>query len=99
MTGTVVLMMAVENAPAIAAALLAGGRPSTTPVAVVCEGTMPGERTVLATLGTLASRLVEEAVRPPAIIVVGDVVAVARPELYAEISPDRAPDRAPNRHG
>ena len=45
--GTLVLMMAVENAPAIADALVAGGRTPGTPVAVVCDGTMPGERTVL----------------------------------------------------
>ncbi|WP_028638330.1 uroporphyrinogen-III C-methyltransferase [Nocardioides sp. URHA0032] len=83
MSGTVVLMMAVENAPAIATALVAGGRSPATPVAVVSEGTMPGERTVLATLGTLAARLAEEAVRPPAIIVVGEVVAVAHPAHFA----------------
>ncbi|MBZ5739916.1 uroporphyrinogen-III C-methyltransferase [Nocardioides mangrovi] len=82
MHGTVVLMMAVENAPAIADALVAGGRPATTPVAVVCDGTMPGERTVLATLGTLASALVAEEVRPPAIIVVGEVVRVAHPGAF-----------------
>ena len=82
MQGTVVLLMAVENAPAIAEALLAGGRGPTTPVAVVQEGTMPGERTVLSTLGTLADDLAEHGVRPPAIIVVGDVVAVARPGHY-----------------
>lgn len=82
MSGTVVLMMAVENAPAIAAALVAGGRPASTPVAVVCEGTMPGERTVLATLQTLASRLASEQVRPPAIIVVGEVVRVAHPAAF-----------------
>ena len=83
LNGTVVLMMAVENAPAIAAALMAGGRPGSTPVAVICDGTMPGERTVLATLETLAPRLVSEAVRPPAIIVVGSVVAVAHPEHFS----------------
>ena len=82
--GTVVLMMAVENAPAIARALMAGGRADATPVAVVCDGTMPGERTVLATLGTLEERLVAEAVRPPAIIVVGGVVAVAHPEYFGQ---------------
>lgn len=83
LTGTVVLMMAVENAAAIAAALIAGGRPPSTPVAVVCEGTMPGERTVYATLSSLGSALQEHDVRPPAVIVVGDVVAVAAPEHYA----------------
>jgi uroporphyrin-III C-methyltransferase / precorrin-2 dehydrogenase / sirohydrochlorin ferrochelatase len=82
LSGTVVLMMAVENAPAIAAALMAGGRADSTPVAVVCDGTMPGERTVLATLGTLEAELAAEQVRPPAIIVVGDVVAVAHPQHF-----------------
>lgn len=81
-SGTVVLMMAVENAPHIAAALMAGGRAPSTPVAVVCDGTMPGERTVLATLEGLATALVENVVRPPAIIVVGEVVAVAHPSAF-----------------
>ena len=80
--GTPVLMMAVENAPAIAAELLANGRAADTPVAVVCEGTMTTERTVLATLGTLSQRLETEQVRPPAIIVMGEVVAVAEPEFF-----------------
>jgi len=75
-------MMAVENAPHIASALMAGGRSPSTPVAVVCDGTMPGERTVLATLQGLASALVEHDVRPPAIIVVGEVVAVAHPSAF-----------------
>jgi uroporphyrin-III C-methyltransferase/precorrin-2 dehydrogenase/sirohydrochlorin ferrochelatase len=80
--GTLVLMMAVQNAPAIAEALVAGGRDAATPVGVVCDGTMPGERTVLSTLGTLAADLDAERVKPPAIIVVGDVVAVAHPERF-----------------
>ena len=74
--------MAVENAPAIATALVEGGRPEDTPVAVVMEGTMPEERTVLSTLGTLAADLVAENVKPPAIIVVGEVVAVANPQRF-----------------
>ena len=80
--GTLVLLMAVDNAPAIAATLLDGGRSSHTPVAVIIDGTMPTERTVLTTLGSLAADLVAHEVVPPAIIVVGDVVAVARPAHY-----------------
>jgi uroporphyrin-III C-methyltransferase/precorrin-2 dehydrogenase/sirohydrochlorin ferrochelatase len=82
MQGTVVVMMGVENAPHIAGALIAGGRPPATPVAVVCDGTMPTQRTVLATLETLADQLVAEAVKPPAIIVIGDVVAIAHPDAF-----------------
>jgi uroporphyrin-III C-methyltransferase/precorrin-2 dehydrogenase/sirohydrochlorin ferrochelatase len=81
--GTLLLMMAVENAPAIADALVDAGRAVGTPVAVVCDGSMPGERTVLTTLGELAQDLDRHAVRPPAIIVVGDVVAVAHPRHFS----------------
>ena len=78
--GTVVLLMAVQNLPLIAVRLVKGGRPSTTPLALVSEGTMPGERTVVSTLGTVAEDMAEAEVRPPAIVVIGEVVAVAHPE-------------------
>ncbi|MGI9155826.1 MAG: uroporphyrinogen-III C-methyltransferase [Marmoricola sp.] len=78
--GTVVLMMAVENAPAIAATLVEAGRAPDTPVAMVCDGTMPGERTVLSTLSALSDDIEGHAVKPPAVIVIGDVVALAHPE-------------------
>ena len=81
--GTLVLMMAVENAPAIADALVRAGRDADTPVAVVCDGTMPGERTVLSTLAELGADLDRHGVRPPAIIVVGQVVAVAHPRHFS----------------
>jgi uroporphyrin-III C-methyltransferase/precorrin-2 dehydrogenase/sirohydrochlorin ferrochelatase len=87
LTGTLVLMMAVENAPAIAAALLDGGRHPDTPVAVVCDGSMPTERTVLSTLGDLPADLVAHDVRPPAIIVVGEVVGIAFPKPTPKQSP------------
>ena len=78
--GTLVLLMAVQNAPAIATALVAGGRSASTPVAVVSEGTLPGEQTRWTTLGDLPREVA--AVLPPAIIVVGEVVAVANPARY-----------------
>ncbi len=80
--GTIVLMMAVENAPLIAEVLLRGGREAQTPVGIVSDGTMPTERTVLTTLGDLATDIEDQAVAPPAVIVVGDVVRVAHPEHY-----------------
>ncbi len=82
--GTLVLLMAVDNAPAIAGVLLSGGREASTPVAVIVDGTMPTERVVLSTLGSLAEDLALHEVVPPAIIVIGEVVAVARPAHYAD---------------
>jgi uroporphyrin-III C-methyltransferase/precorrin-2 dehydrogenase/sirohydrochlorin ferrochelatase len=81
--GTLLLMMAVENAATIGAALVEAGRAAATPVAIVCDGSMPGERTVLTTLGEIADDLDRHGVRPPAIIVVGEVVAVAHPQHFS----------------
>ncbi len=81
--GTVVLLMAVQNLAAIAERLLTAGRPQSTPVAVLVEGSMPTERTVLSTLGAVAADARREEVRAPAVVVVGDVVAVAYPDRYA----------------
>jgi uroporphyrin-III C-methyltransferase/precorrin-2 dehydrogenase/sirohydrochlorin ferrochelatase len=76
MHGTLVLLMAVERIAAIAAALVAGGRDPQTPVAVVQEGTTAAQRRVDATLATVAEVVAAEQIRPPAVVVIGDVVAV-----------------------
>jgi len=77
MRGTLVLLMAVERIGPIAAALVAGGRSPQTPVAVVQEGTTANQRRVDATLATVAEVVAAEQVRPPAVVVVGDVVGLA----------------------
>ncbi|MFJ4985969.1 uroporphyrinogen-III C-methyltransferase [Streptomyces sp. NPDC088732] len=74
--GTLVLLMGVERIAAIADALVAHGRGADTPVAVVQEGTTASQRRVDATLATVGRKVAEEGVRPPAVIVIGDVVAV-----------------------
>jgi uroporphyrin-III C-methyltransferase/precorrin-2 dehydrogenase/sirohydrochlorin ferrochelatase len=86
--GTLVLMMAVENAPRIAEVLLRGGRDPRTPVGIVCDGSMPTQRTVLTTLGDLSGALETERVQPPAIIVIGEVVGVANPGVFGDTAPD-----------
>ncbi|MFE9068007.1 uroporphyrinogen-III C-methyltransferase [Streptomyces violaceusniger] len=75
--GTLVLLMAVEKIGAIAATLVAHGRAADTPVAVVQEGTTPAQRRVDATLATVGEKVAAEGVRPPAVVVIGDVVALA----------------------
>ncbi|MDJ0424533.1 uroporphyrinogen-III C-methyltransferase [Rhodococcus fascians] len=71
--GTVVLLMAVERIGLFADVLVAGGRPSDTPVIVVQEGTMRTQREVRATLSTVADAVREAEIRPPAIVVIGTV--------------------------
>ncbi len=74
--GTVVVLMGVDTAGAIAAALVEHGRSPDTPVAVVTDGASPSQRTVRTTLAGLAQTVADEGVRPPAVWVVGDVVGL-----------------------
>jgi uroporphyrin-III C-methyltransferase len=75
--GTVVVLMGVDTAPAIAAALVEHGRAPETPVAVVADGSTPTQRTVRTTLAGLAQTLADQDIRPPAVWVVGEVVRLS----------------------
>jgi uroporphyrin-III C-methyltransferase/precorrin-2 dehydrogenase/sirohydrochlorin ferrochelatase len=77
--GTVVVLMGVDTAPAISAALVEHGRDPQTPVAVVTDGATPAQRLLRTTLAGLAQTIADEGVRPPAVWVVGDVVALGAP--------------------
>ena len=74
--GTLVFYMGVKQLPRIAQQLIAGGRPADQPAAVIERGTLPGQRTVVATLATIAERAAAEGIRPPSITLVGDVAAL-----------------------
>ncbi len=76
--GTVVALMGVERIEAVADALVSHGRPADTPVAVVQEATLPGQRTVTGTLATIAASARSAGVRPPAVVIIGEVVKTAR---------------------
>jgi uroporphyrin-III C-methyltransferase / precorrin-2 dehydrogenase / sirohydrochlorin ferrochelatase len=75
--GTLVLLMAVLRIGAVVAELLRHGRSPDTPVSVIADGTMPTQRTINSTLEQVEGMVTREGIRPPAIIVVGDVVGVA----------------------
>jgi uroporphyrin-III C-methyltransferase len=77
--GTVVVLMGVDTAAAIAAALVEHGRAPDTPVAVVTDGSTATQRTVRTTLAALPRTVTEEGIRPPAVWVVGAVVALNGP--------------------
>ncbi|MGP9623308.1 MULTISPECIES: uroporphyrinogen-III C-methyltransferase [unclassified Corynebacterium] len=75
LTGTLVLIMAVRNAGAIAAELVARGRDASTPAVVVENASTPQQRATTATLDTLGSTIEEQGLGSPAIIVVGEAAA------------------------
>jgi uroporphyrin-III C-methyltransferase/precorrin-2 dehydrogenase/sirohydrochlorin ferrochelatase len=84
--GTVVVLMGVDTAPSIAAALVGHGRAPETPVAVIADGSTPTQRTVRTTLAGLARTMTDEGIRPPAVWVVGDVVALTAPAPAGDVS-------------
>jgi uroporphyrinogen III methyltransferase/synthase len=73
--GTLVFYMGVKRLGENAAALIASGRDPKQPAAAIERGTWPGQRTVTATLGTIAETVEREGIGAPALIVIGAVAA------------------------
>jgi uroporphyrinogen III methyltransferase / synthase len=73
---TLVLYMGVGRLQEISTRLIEAGRSRETPVACVMWGTVPEQRTVTGTLEDIATRVAQANLKPPAVIVVGDVVAL-----------------------
>lgn len=72
--GTLVILMAIRNIENLVNKLIENGRSPDTPVAVIRWGTRPDQRTIVSTLKDLVSDIRENEIRPPSVIVVGDVV-------------------------
>ena len=73
---TLVLFMAGQRLAEATQALIAFGKPSSTPAAVVEAGTWDGQRVVEGTLGTIAQRACAELFGSPSLLVVGEVVSL-----------------------
>ncbi|MDQ3759192.1 MAG: uroporphyrinogen-III C-methyltransferase [Actinomycetota bacterium] len=71
--GTLVFYMGIKNLPEITRRLAEAGRDETEPAAAIERGTFPGQRVAIATLGTLASEVERESLRPPSILIFGPV--------------------------
>ena len=73
---TIVILMGVRQLPAIVDVLIRAGRPADTPAAVIQWGTYEHQRSVVADLQSLPTRVREEGIGPPAVIVIGEVVSL-----------------------
>ena len=73
---TIVLFMGLVNFPEIARELIRHGRSAATPAMAVRWATRPDQQTIVGTLGDLAARIEEAGMKPPATIVIGEVVAL-----------------------
>ncbi len=73
---TVVFYMGLHGAPTLCKEMIAHGLPATTPVALVEQGTTPQQRVLIATLDTLLDVIKNEDIKPPTLIIVGEVVTL-----------------------
>ena len=85
--GTLVVAMGLRNLRAICAALVAGGRPPETPVAVVSRGATPRQITVSGTLATIAGEVDRAELPAPAVTVVGEVALLREKLAWLEHRP------------
>ncbi|MDF0589838.1 uroporphyrinogen-III C-methyltransferase [Candidatus Methanocrinis natronophilus] len=95
--GTIVVLMGVSRLFENVSALLRGGRSPDTPAALIERGWSPEERLVVASLGEIVDKAKEAEVESPAILVVGDVVALSeklRAPAIAILRPDNRGDES-----
>lgn len=80
--GTLVFYMGITTAAHWSRELIAQGKPPGTPVAIVRRCTWPDQQTYLTTLGELPDFLTAKNIRPPAVMIVGDVARLRPPENW-----------------
>lgn len=74
--GTLVFYMGVTRAPTWTQALIAGGKPASTPAAIVRRCSWPDQLVVRTTLGRVVQEIDERRIRPPVMVIVGDVAGL-----------------------
>ncbi len=80
---TIVVLMGVRHLASICAALIEAGRDPQTPAAIVADGSLPSQRSLVADLTTIADRAKAAEIGSPAVTVIGDVVRTTDPALLA----------------
>jgi uroporphyrinogen III methyltransferase/synthase len=73
--GTLVFYMGVTTAEHWSSALIAAGKPASTPVAIVRRASLPDQQRIETTLGNVATLVHQQHLRPPVVFIVGEVAA------------------------
>lgn len=76
--GTLVIFMGIKNLPIITKKIIKHGRDPQTPVAVVRWASTPEQHSVEGTLETITDVVREAGIKPPALVVVGEVVKLRK---------------------
>jgi uroporphyrin-III C-methyltransferase len=84
--GTIVILMGVANLGKIADVLIRNGKAGSTRVAIIERGLRKDRQVTTGSLATIADAAIKKGIKPPAVIVIGDVV-----KLYNPDNPDLVP--------
>jgi uroporphyrinogen III methyltransferase/synthase len=85
--GTLVFYMGITTAPDWSSALVENGKPAETPVAIVRRCSLADQATILTTLAELPKLIGEKKLRPPAVIIVGNVAQKCAPANWFNSRP------------
>ncbi len=85
--GTLIFLMAVKNIDVLIKKLIEHGRSPDTPVAVIRWGTRPEQKTLIGTLSNIVALVKENEIKPPAVMVIGDVVKLRENLMWYEKKP------------
>ncbi|MFO7839114.1 MAG: uroporphyrinogen-III C-methyltransferase [Desulfosalsimonadaceae bacterium] len=85
--GTLVFLMGVKNLPHIAAKLMENGMDGRTPAALVRRGTTASQQTVSGSLATIVENVQQAGLKPPCVIVVGEVAGLREKMQWFENRP------------
>ncbi len=88
---TIVFYMGLHGVGVVSRELIAHGLPAGTPVALVQQGTTQNQRVVVTDLADLEATVKREAIKPPTIIIVGEVVALHEKLHWFEPQPGADP--------
>jgi len=73
-TDTLVILMGMKNLAHVVDQLMMNHKSGSTPVAVITEGTTGRQRCLIGTLGDIVEKVKLENLKPPSVVVIGDVV-------------------------
>jgi len=85
--GTIVFLMTIRNITTVCRRLIENGRSPDTPVAVIRWGTRADQTTIVSDLKAIADEVKEKDIRPPAVMVVGEVVKLRESLKWFEKKP------------
>jgi uroporphyrinogen III methyltransferase/synthase len=85
--GTLIFLMAVKNMDVLVKKLMENGRSPDTPVAVIRWGTRPDQKTITGTLRDIVDIVKEKDIKPPAVMVIGEVVNLRKRLMWYEKKP------------